>query len=113
MDRLVWFCSFSYFYGKYLKILILAKLHYWLTQQEMLLRLTGATAILSTLLTVVGQPKTPMSAGKGGFRRGLPCLPSRDSINACKSATIKNVFSKNLTSFEVLVEFQCNQDNLE
>ena len=45
--------------------------------------LTGATAIVSTLLTVVGQPKRPMSAGKGGFKRGLPCLPSNDSISAC------------------------------
>ncbi len=46
---------------------------------------TGATATVSTLATVVGQPKTPMSAGKGGFRRGLPCLPSKDSIKAVSS----------------------------
>lgn len=47
-----------------------------------LLQIVGATATVSTLATVVGQPKTPTSAGKGGFRRGLPCLPSIDSIRA-------------------------------
>merc|ERR1719225_797962 len=41
------------------------------------LQIVGATATVSTLVTVVGQPNTPTSAGKGGFRRGLPCLPSR------------------------------------
>jgi hypothetical protein len=34
--------------------------------------MVGATAMVSTLVTVVGQPKTPTLAGKGGFRRGLP-----------------------------------------
>lgn len=48
-------------------------------------QLTGATAIVSTLLTVVGQPKRPISAGNGGFRRGLPCLPSMDSMSAVSS----------------------------
>jgi hypothetical protein len=46
--------------------------------------LTGATAIVSTLLTVVGQPNTPMSAGNGGLSRGLPALPSSDSMRDCK-----------------------------
>ena len=46
------------------------------------LLLTGATATVSTLATVVGQPKTPTSAGNGGLRRGFPCLPSKDSIRA-------------------------------
>ena len=46
------------------------------------LLLTGATATVSTLATVVGHPKTPMSAGNGGLRRGFPCLPSKDSIRA-------------------------------
>lgn len=27
----------------------------------------------------------PTSAGKGGFRRGLPCLPSMDSMSAVSS----------------------------
>ena len=44
--------------------------------------LTGATATVSTLATVVGHPNTPTLAGKGGLRRGLPCLPSRLSIRA-------------------------------
>lgn len=34
--------------------------------------MVGETAIVSTLVTVVGQPNTPTLAGKGGFRRGLP-----------------------------------------
>ena len=44
--------------------------------------IVGATATVSTLVTVVGHPNKPISAGNGGFRRGLPCLPSSDSINA-------------------------------
>jgi len=48
-------------------------------------RPTGATATVSTLATVVGQPKTPTSAGKGGFKRGFPCLPSKDSMRAVSS----------------------------
>ena len=50
-----------------------------------LLQIVGATATVSTLVTVVGQPKTPTSAGNGGFRRGLPCLPSKLSIKAVSS----------------------------
>lgn len=46
---------------------------------------TGATATVSTFVTVVGQPKTPISAGNGGFNRGFPCLPSSDSISAVSS----------------------------
>lgn len=53
--------------------------------------LTGATAIVSTLFTVVGQPKTPTSAGNGGFRRGFPAFPSSDSISDCQ--TIKPIQS--------------------
>merc|ERR1719461_854158 len=51
-------------------------------------QIVGATATVSTLATVVGQPNTPTSAGKGGFRRGFPCLPSRDSIRAVSSPQI-------------------------
>merc|ERR1712180_343031 len=54
-------------------------------QSPPLLQMVGATATVSTLVTVVGQPKTPTSAGNGGFRRGLPCLPSRLSIKAVSS----------------------------
>ena len=42
-----------------------------------LLRIVGTTAIVSTLLTVVGLPKTPTFAGKGGFSLGCPFFPSR------------------------------------
>ena len=46
--------------------------------------LTGATATVSTLATVVGHPNTPISAGKGGFSLGLPAFRSRLSIRACR-----------------------------
>ncbi len=52
------------------------------------LRISGATAMLSTLLTVDGQPQTPTFAGNGGFRRGCPLLPSRLSIRAVSSPQI-------------------------
>jgi len=39
--------------------------------------MVGHTATVSTLVTVVGQLNTPELAGNGGFRRGLPGLPSR------------------------------------
>ena len=51
-------------------------------------QMVGETATVSTFATVVGQPKRPTSAGKGGFRRGLPCLPSSDSIKAVSSPQI-------------------------
>ena len=50
--------------------------------------MVGTTAILSTLLTVVGQPYRPEAAGKGGFRRGWPFLPSKDSKRAVSSPQI-------------------------
>mmetsp|Transcript_25175 Transcript_25175/g.51170 ORF Transcript_25175/g.51170 Transcript_25175/m.51170 type:complete len:208 (+) Transcript_25175:61-684(+) len=48
-------------------------------------QMVGTTATVSTLVTVVGQPQSPTLAGKGGLRRGLPCLPSRLSIMAVSS----------------------------
>ena len=48
-------------------------------------RIVGATAIDSTLLTVVGQPYRPAPAGNGGFSRGWPFLPSRLSSIAVSS----------------------------
>ncbi len=45
-------------------------------------KIVGATATVSTLVTVVGQPNKPISAGNGGLSLGFPCLPSRDSIKA-------------------------------
>ena len=47
--------------------------------------MVGATAMVSTLATVEGQPKRPTEAGKGGLRRGLPGLPSRDSMREVSS----------------------------
>ena len=35
-----------------------------------LLKIVGTTAIVSTLLTIVGQPYNPTRAGKGGFNLG-------------------------------------------
>ena len=34
------------------------------------LRIVGTTAIVSTLLTIVGHPYKPTKAGKGGFNLG-------------------------------------------
>ena len=48
-------------------------------------KMVGATATVSTLVTVVGQPYKPTPAGNGGFSRGFPCLPSSDSISAVSS----------------------------
>src|SRR5690349_11980422 len=46
----------------------------------------GTTAAsVSTLFTTVGQSYKPLTAGNGGLIRGLPLLPSSDSINAVSS----------------------------
>jgi hypothetical protein len=45
-----------------------------------LLMIVGQTATVSTLVTVVGQLKTPELAGNGGFNLGFPGFPSRDSM---------------------------------
>ncbi len=42
-------------------------------------RIQGTWASVSTLLMIVGQRKTPSTAGKGGLMRGWPRLPSMDS----------------------------------
>ena len=42
-------------------------------------------AMVSTLLTTVGQAYKPAIAGNGGFTLGLPLLPSKDSNNAVSS----------------------------
>ena len=52
------------------------------------LKMVGDTAIVSTLFTVVGQPYKPTPAGKGGFNRGWPFLPSKDSKRAVSSPQI-------------------------
>lgn len=51
-------------------------------------QMVGATATVSTFATVEGQPNKPTAAGKGGFNRGLPCLPSRDSMREVSSPQI-------------------------
>ena len=48
-------------------------------------QISGATATVSTLVTVVGHPKTPTSAGNGGFSLGFPCLPSKLSMSEVSS----------------------------
>ena len=48
-------------------------------------RMVGATATVSTLVTVVGQPYRPTLAGNGGFSLGFPCLPSKLSMSAVSS----------------------------
>mmetsp|Transcript_14974 Transcript_14974/g.35493 ORF Transcript_14974/g.35493 Transcript_14974/m.35493 type:complete len:208 (-) Transcript_14974:636-1259(-) len=48
-------------------------------------QMVGTTATVSTFVTVVGHPHSPTFAGKGGFKRGFPCFPSRDSIMAVSS----------------------------
>ena len=45
----------------------------------------GTAASVSTLLIVVGMPKTPACAGNGGLIRGLPRLPSIEFIIAVSS----------------------------
>ena len=45
----------------------------------------GTTASVSTLLMVVGQPKSPAAAGNGGLIRGFPRLPSIEFISAVSS----------------------------
>src|SRR4051812_30770236 len=50
--------------------------------------IVGTTAIVSTLLTVVGHPNTPILAGKGGLSLGLPDLPSKLSIKEVSSPHI-------------------------
>ena len=45
-------------------------------------------ARLSTLLTTVGLPHSPSTAGKGGLILGLPLLPSNLSNQAVSSPQI-------------------------
>src|SRR3954466_12341638 len=47
--------------------------------------MVGATAMLSTLFTVDGQPYSPTAAGNGGFSRGSPFLPSKLSSRPVSS----------------------------
>src|SRR6202034_1346870 len=47
----------------------------------------GTAASVSALLMTVGPPHRPTTAGNGGRIRGMPRLPSRDSISADSSPT--------------------------
>ena len=51
-------------------------------------QMVGATDTVSTFATVEGQPNNPTAAGKGGFKRGFPCLPSNDSMREVSSPQI-------------------------
>ena len=57
-------------------------------QEAPLLMIVGQTATVYTFVTVVGQLKTPLLAGKGGFNLGLPGFPSKLSINPVSSPQI-------------------------
>ena len=46
--------------------------------------MVGHKATVSTLVTVDGHPHSPALAGNGGFKRGLPDLPSKLSIRPYK-----------------------------
>ncbi len=50
-------------------------------------KIWGTVAKVSALLMTVGPPYSPTTAGKGGRMRGIPRLPSSDSINADSSPT--------------------------
>ena len=47
--------------------------------------ITGTLTSVSTLLTTVGRPKSPLVAGYGGFALGLPLFPSILLIKAVSS----------------------------
>ncbi len=47
--------------------------------------INGTLAIVSTLLTTVGQAYSPAIAGNGGFSLGWPRKPSRESSRAVSS----------------------------
>jgi hypothetical protein len=47
--------------------------------------MVGHRATVSTLVTVDGHPHSPALAGNGGFKRGLPVLPSKLSIRPVSS----------------------------
>src|SRR5919109_5420741 len=56
-----------------------------LYQSAPLTTIGGTAASVSTLLTVVGWPNSPATAGYGGLMRGLPRRPSIEFINAVSS----------------------------
>ena len=59
-----------------------------LNQSGPLLIIFGIEAKVSTLFIIVGEPKSPLTAGNGGLYLGKPFLPSIDSSIAVSSPTI-------------------------
>src|SRR6478672_2045657 len=59
--------------------------HIFLYQSAPFIRIGAAASSVSTLLIVVGIPKTPATAGNGGLIRGLPRRPSSEFIRAVSS----------------------------
>src|SRR5213593_5245170 len=57
----------------------------FLYQGAPLVMMGGTAASVSTLLIVVGWPKTPEIAGNGGLMRGFPRRPSSEFIIAVSS----------------------------
>ena len=57
-------------------------------QKLPLFKIAGTTAIVSTLLIIVGHPYNPIKAGKGGFNLGSPFFPSKLSNKAVSSPLI-------------------------
>ena len=47
--------------------------------------MAGTEAMVSTLLTTVGQAYSPATAGNGGLSRGWPRRPSSESSSAVSS----------------------------
>ena len=47
--------------------------------------MSGTLQSVSTLLTAVGQPYRPATAGNGGLMRGCARFPSSDSMSAVSS----------------------------
>ena len=73
----------------------------WVNHSGPLRRMVGATATVSTFVTVEGQPYRPTLAGKGGLSRGLPCFPSRDSIKAVSSPACHLQFSNHIQKTQI------------
>src|SRR5688572_14268672 len=69
-------------------LLGLAAREYFLYHAAPWATMGGTAARVSTLLIVVGWPKTPETAGKGGLIRGLPRRPSIEFIIAVSSPQI-------------------------
>src|ERR671925_154119 len=73
-----------------------------------LLRMCGTATSVSTLLIVVGWPKTPATAGNGGLMRGLPRRPSREFMSAVSSPQMyapAPLCTQTLTVFPVPIAF--------